>query len=387
MTIATSPRRLLVISAVMAALVLAGCGDGEDRPRVDVIEDSGSASGSSGSVSASGPVSSLPAASPSGAEYATASNVDAYFAVGLDLRDIRAVMAPASQGQPVDWAQATAIYQEGKNQTRADGTVRSLASIPNDDVQKMFANGASVYGRPNFIDAMIRDGLNGTGRGQGLSDDSRRQIVDKGIQMLMYGKALQELSAARTRIEQKNLDNNSGAPHAVDEAWGVIAGAPDNNGARPHALLQTATSRESNFKLEGKIRQPIEAAFVAAQKAAQAGDLAAFDKTHGEIKGYLNSIFYLASLRYAKTLEGDTEATARETHLAEGWAFSQTIRATVASGSASAAKTVEDTYNRSATGAFSASITAAIYSALNESAVIQALGIPAALVVTTPPAQ
>lgn len=387
MTIATSPRRLLVISAVMAALVLAGCGDGEDRPRVDVIEDSGSASGSSGSVSANGPVSSSPAASPSGAEYATASNVDAYFAVGLDLRDIRAVMAPASQGQPVDWAQATAIYQEGKNQTRADGTVRSLASIPNDDVQKMFANGASVYGRPNFIDAMIRDGLNGTGRGQGLSDDSRRQIVDKGVQMLMYGTALQELSAARTRIEQKNLDNNAGAPHAVDEAWAIVAGAPDNNGARPHALLQTATSREGNFKLDGKIRRPLETSFMSAQKTARTGDPAAFDRAYSEVKSYLNSIFYLGTLRYAKVLEGDVEAAARETHLAEGWAFFQTIRATVASASPSAVRTVEDAYSRSPGEAFPASATTSIYSALNEPGVIRALGIPASVVVTTPPVQ
>jgi hypothetical protein len=316
----------------------------------------------------------------------TVSNVDVYFAMGLDLRDMRALMQPATQGQPVDWAAVTAIYANGKNQTRADGTARSLASIPNDAVQAVFPNGATVYGRANFIDLMIRDGLNGTGRAQGISDDARRQIVDKGIQMLIYGKALQEMDAAKTRVAQGNTDNATGGPHAVDEAWGAIAGSPDNNGARPHSLLQTATGREGNFKLEGKLRAPLESALVAALAAAQKGDVAAFDKAYAETRGYMNTIFYLGALRYVKTLEADTTAAQRQGHLAEGWTFWQTIRATVAQASPSAAQTVEAAYTRNAAEAFPATETARVFAALNEPAVLTALGVPAALQVKTPPA-
>ena len=61
----------------------------------------------------------------------------------------------------------TGTGPDGKNQLRADGTARSLKSIPNESVQAVFPNGAQVYGSPDFINALIMDGLNGTGRGQG----------------------------------------------------------------------------------------------------------------------------------------------------------------------------------------------------------------------------
>ena len=388
-----------IFSLTLAALVLAAC-KGEDRPEVDVIGGNGSASVS---VSASGagpesaggatPTASRTAAAgaggttPASGAYNPVSNVDSYFQMGLDLRDMRAVMASAAQGGSVDWAAVTAIYGNGKNQVAANGTTRSLASIPNDSVQAVFPNGSSVYGRSNFIDLLIRDGLAGTRRAQGLPDDARRQIVDKGVQILMYGKALQELESAKTRVAAKNLDNATGAPHAVDEAWGAIAGAADDKGERPYGLLATATGREGNFKLEGKLRAPLESAFVAALAASQKGDAAAFDKAHADIKGYLNATFYLGVLRYGRPLEGDTTEAQRQGHLAEGWAFWQTIRAAVAGASSSAAQVVEAAYTRPAAQAFPASETTRIYAALNEPAVLRALGVPAALQVKSPPAQ
>ncbi|MGH2377199.1 MAG: hypothetical protein ACRDGT_01845 [Candidatus Limnocylindria bacterium] len=372
--------RLFATGAVLA-IALTAC-TGEGRPNVDVIENGGTGTGSA-SVSVSGPAA-APAPAAGGAGYSVVSNVDIYFAMALDLRDIRAAMAPAAQGEPVDWAAAKAIYENGKNQLRADGA-RSLASIPNDAVHAIFPNGAAVYGRPDFINAIVRDGLDGTGRAQGVSDNARRQMVDKGIQMLIYGKALQEMEAAKTRVAEGNTDNARGAPHAVDEAWGAVAGAPDNNLNRPYALLQTASGREGNFGLEGKLRDPLVAAFVASLAAAQEGDAAAFETAHEQVKGYLNTIFYLGSLRYVKELEGDDTAADRQTHLAEGWTFWQTIRAAVAQASPSAAETVEAAYTRSPDEAFPSSVTAEVYEALNDPAVIQALGIPSDVVVRTPP--
>jgi hypothetical protein len=57
----------------------------------------------------------------------------------------------------------------------------------------------------------------------------------------------------------------------------------------------------------------------------------------------------------------------------------------VASGSPAAAATVEAAYTRSPQEPFPAAETTRVYAALNEAAVIQALGIPAALVVRNPP--
>jgi hypothetical protein len=364
-------------SLLSVALLVAAC-RGEDRPTVDVIGGNGSASVS---VSASGPIS----AGVAPTRYAPVSNVDSSFNIGLDLRDIRAVMAPAAEGRPVDWAAATAIYETGRNQRRPDGTLRSMASLAGDAEQAAFPNSAGVHGRPNFIDALIRDGLNGTGRAQGLSDEARRQVVDKGLQMLIYAKAVQELSAAGALLQQGNTDNANGAPHAVDEAWAAVAGAPDQNGLRSYALLETALDREANFRLNGKLRDPLESAFAAVQAAAQVGDVAAFNRLRDEVRGYLNAIFYLGTLRSTKLAEGDTTEAQRQAHLAEGGTFFQAIRAAVAAASPSAAETVEAVYARSPSQAFPSSETTRVYAALNEPAVLQALRIPSLLVVRAPP--
>jgi hypothetical protein len=72
-------------------------------------------------------------------------------------------------------------------------------------------------------------------------------------------------------------------------------------------------------------------------------------------------------------------------HFAEGGTFFQTIRAIVASASPSAAQTVQTAYSASPDAPVPASMVTSVYSAMNEPAVIAALGIPAELVVTSPP--
>jgi hypothetical protein len=377
-----------VAPLVASALVLGACG-GEDRPTVDVIQGSPSAGGApSGSVSASGAdvAGPQPTQIP-GAIYNVVSNVDIYFAIGLDMRDMRALLSPAAEGRRVDWAAVTALYEQGKNQTRPDGTVRSLASLLTDSVYAIFPNGPAVYGSPTFIDKMIRDGIAGTGRSATLTENARRNVIDKGILMLAYGKALQEMEAAKARIAERNLDNNTGAPHAVDEAYATVAGALDGSGVRSYSIFGTATGREINFNLGGKLRNPMEAALTNALRAAQAGDAAAFDQAYAAFKGYMNATFYLSALRYAKVIEIQTNAAAREGGIAEGWAYWQTIRAAVAAASPSAAQTVESAFAQSPEAAWPASLTTRVYDALNEPAVLTALGIPADVQVKTPPPQ
>ena len=356
---------------------------------MDVIQGSPSSGGApTGSVSASGAdVAGPQPTQVPGSVYNVVSNVDVYFAIGLDMRDMRALLSAAAEGRQVDWAAVTALYEQGKNQRRADGTVRSLSALADSAVHGVFPNGASVYGSPTFIDRMIRDGIAGTGRAAGLSENARRNIVDKGILMLAYGKAIQEMEAAKTRIADGNLDNNTGAPHAVDEAYATVAGALDGSGIRSYSIFGTAVAREINFNLAGKVRNPMEAALTDALEAAQAGDAAAFDRAYASFEGYMNTAFYLSVLRYAKAVEIQTSAGAREGGLAEGWSYWQTIRATVAEASPAAAKTVEDAFAQSADREWPASLTTSIYAALNEPAVLTALGIPADVQVKTPPTQ
>jgi hypothetical protein len=203
--------------------------------------------------------------------------------------------------------------------------------------------------------------------------------------MLFYGKALQELEAAKTRIAQRNPDDATGAPHAVDEAWAIVQGPADSAGGYSAGLLATALGREGNFGLQNKIAIPLETEFTKSLDAARKGDAAAFDDAHRKIKGYLNAIFYLGTLRYTTELVNDQTPQARQVHIAEGGAFFQTIRSLVASASPTAAQTVQAAYSASPETPVPASMPTSVYGALNEPAVIAALGIPAELVVTSPP--
>jgi hypothetical protein len=379
-------RAIALLPLTCMLLIVSAC-SGEDRPTVDVIQGSPGAGGATtGSVSASGAdvAGPQPTQIP-GAAYNVVSNVDSYFAIGPDLRDVRALLSVAAEGRRVDWAAVTALYEQGKNQKLADGSTRSLASLLTEGVYAQFPNGASVYGNPTFIDRTVRDAIAGSGRASGLSENARRNLVDKALLMLVYGKALEELDAASSSIAANNLDPNTGAPHAVDEAYAALAGATDGSGIRSYAVFGAATSQELYFKLGGMVRNPLEAALTNAQRAAVAGDAAAYERAFADVRGLLNAVYYLGALRYAKAVEIQTSAAAREGGIAEGWAYWQTIRAAVTQASPAAARTVEEAFTQGADRDWPASLTASVYSALNEPAVLSALGIPADVQVKTPP--
>jgi hypothetical protein len=301
--------------------------------------------------------------------YTPVSNVDGYFNFSLDLRDIKDLIDAG------DWAGATAIYENGKNFVRDDGTLRSLQSLAiSEEVLAIFPNGAQVYGNPQFLDTHIQAGLDGTSRGAGLSDAARRQLVDKGIQAVIYAKALQEIESARTRTAEGNTDNETGAPHAVDEAAAIYLGAKNEEGVRAFSLSNTARSREGNFGLEGKLDVPLQMELASLQQAAQAGDLAAFEATEARVRGYLNAIFYLATLRYAgSTL--DAAVGDRPVPMAEGWAFFQTIRATVAQASPQTADRINELFSSNPESVPDTIVTE-VYDGLNSPAVLEALGFP-----------
>lgn len=362
-------RGALGATVLASALLLSAC-EGENRPQVEVIGGGGSVS-----VSDIGPEPGFSNPNLGGNEYAVASNVDSYFAMGADLRDVRAALAKS----PADWSTAMSIFENGKNQTTSNG-VRSLASIHNDAVNAVFPNSAAVYGRPDFINGMIRDGLAGTGRAAGLSDEARRRIVDNGIQMLLYGKAMSELNAAKTRLE----GGQTGAIVNVDETWAILAG-PAEGPLYPHALLHTADEREIEFRLQNMLIVPIRSTMIIAQQAASKGELLPFSQAYPEIVGPVNGIFYLSTLKAAQNAERAADANARSIALADGWSYWQTIRAAVAGASPSAAQTVEAAFTRNPAEPFTEAQETAVYAALNEPAVLRSLGIGAAITVRTPP--
>ena len=373
----------LVGAAVLILSLAAACGedDGEDRPGVQVIGQSGSVSGSvTGSVSGTGVVAASGAApSPIPTEhYTPVSDVVSHAAISLDMRDIGNLLQAAKTDEAVDWGAITALYEKGANSVKGDGSVRTLMSLAtSDSVLAEFPGGTD-------LDGNVRAGLSGRWQDRDVDDLVRRQLINKGLQAIIYGKVLQELTAARSKIEQGNTADASGGPHNVDEAWAFYVGTPDDEGNRGLSIAATARSRAGNFGLDGKVDAPLQQALAEALDASRKGDLAAYDAAAEQASGSLNTIFYLAALRYTKRAADDEEPGPRAEHLAEGWAFYQAIHPAVRSASASAASTVEGLLTRDPSGPVPADSVDAVYSALNEDAVVGALGIPSDVRVTSP---
>jgi len=364
--ISQRPRsHLLVRVFFFLVLTLTAClGPGEDRPGVVAIDPQ------SETVSVSG-IESGSATATSGASeiYTPVSNVDGYFNLSLDLRDIKGLITAD------DWTAAVAIYQDGKNSLHGDGTRRSLRSLAtSESVLAMFPNGEQVYGKPQFLDAHIQIGLNGTGRASELPNGARRQLVDKGIQTVLYAKALQEIKSARTRTAAGNTDDNNGAPHAVDEAAALYLGAANEEGIRAFSLSATARSREGNFGMEGKLDIPLQIEFASLQQAARVGDLAAFEAAEAKVRGNLNAIFYLATLRYTKSTLNASIAE-RPIPMSEGWAFFQAIRGSVAQTSPQTADRINELFSGTSESV-PGSIVSEVYKGLNDPLVFHALGVP-----------
>ena len=380
----------LLLAGVAIIATAVACGDGEDRPGVVVVEESGTVSVSgTGTGTGTGTATGTGTGTGTGADiglsffdgredYTPVSNVVPHASITLDMGEISSLLDAARAGEPVDWAAITSLYESGKNSVKSDGSTRSLAGYAtSESVLEQFPGGTN-------LDDVVRIGLTGSWNGRSIDDLTRRQIVNKGLQAVLYGKILQEMSAARAKLLDGNTDDASGAPHNVDEGWAFYVGAPGEENSFPYSLSSTARKREGNFGLQGKVDAPLEQALAEVLAASRNGNLTSFDAGVEKVRSYLNTIFYLATLRYAQEVADDENEGARSQHLAEGWAFFQSIYPTVRSASGSAGQIVGDHFSGDPAVAVSSAAVDRVYSALNQEVVIRALGIPEDVRVTSP---
>lgn len=269
--------------------------------------------------------------------YTPVSDVTAHAAIGLDAKEIRGFMEPATSGGTVDWAAAATIFAEGKNSKKGDGQLRALAALAPDDP----------------VTTVVSDAIGGTGSAAGAADPVRRQKVDKGITVILERKVLAELDAAVEKVADGKTDPASGAPHNVDEAWAFYT-------AEGHGPAATAAKRAGDFKKDGKVHEAVIAALSAAQSAATAGDAAALESAVADVEAALDYIFYLATFKYLDTKD---DAVTR----AEGETFYLAIQPELRREAAEADTAI--------TGAFASNQAAAGRSALNGPATLAVLGI------------
>jgi hypothetical protein len=315
--------------ALLALMAMAGaaCGDGEDRPGQVTAE---TPEGGSGSASAS--ASGAGGETTNGADgYTPVSDVAGYLAMGDDVAAIKEKLAKAKEGGAVDWPAVKAVWEQGGASKKSDGSMRTLKGLaPAPDVVAL-------------VDAAIAGGP---------SDAVRAQQVEKGATVMLARKVVQELDAAAKKVGEGKTAPADGAPHNVDEAWGVFT-------AKGNGPAATADKRAADFKREGKVREPIVAALAEAQKAAGAGDAAGLTAATAKVRTGLEYVFYLATHKY---LAG-ADAVAR----AEGAAFYLGIAPTV--------KAADPEADTAVAAAFQSGDAAAGRAALHKPAVLTALGI------------
>jgi hypothetical protein len=251
-----------------------------------------------------------------------------------------------NDGKPLPTREILDIYQNGKN-AKVGETVRSLRSFAtNPNRAKEFPDDATFYKSDTFLDDPVVAAINGTGPAASYTPAERRQAIQKGIARILRYWTVQELLAAEPKLRDGDVDPGSGAPHNVDEAWALYVGA-EQDGKYPFSLAATAQSREANFERPGLVDRPLREAFVQAQKATLARDLAGFQQAKNDIVSRLNALFYLSAARYvneaAKSVQAGN-ADAAKVGMMEGYSYYLAIQPIVAKVDAAADKAVVDAY-------------------------------------------
>jgi hypothetical protein len=130
------------------------------------------------------------------------SNVDGYQYFAVDFQDISALTNAVNEGVPLPSSDILAIYERGKNFRTPAGELRSLRAFARADARaREFPEAAAFYGSGTFLDAPVVQAIAGVGSASGYSPAQRRQVIQKGIQRILYYHVLQELSAALPKIE------------------------------------------------------------------------------------------------------------------------------------------------------------------------------------------
>ncbi|MGE0134685.1 MAG: hypothetical protein AB7T16_06060 [Dehalococcoidia bacterium] len=343
-----------------AALLLAGCsGDGEDRPRVDVIDDGGAAASSSvsGSVSASGaPSGSATTTAASGGSvsvpvgltaqtsgptksdgiYTPTTNREVYQKISSDYQEIVALTNLVNEAQPLPAAEILLMYEAGKH-TRIGTSSRSLRMWAREAARTTdFPDAVAFYKSATFLDTEIVDAIAKARTAEQYTDAQRRQAIQKGIQRILY-------HWTRHYLQRASVDLN---PGLVDEAWAIYVGE-ERDGKYPNSLAATAQSREGNFNRPGSIDTPLREALSRAQQAAAAKDQGAYDAAAADVYSRLNAMFYLGSVRYLnEALKSAQAGNADAAGVAqvEGYSFYLSIQPEVAKADAEADRAIVGYY-------------------------------------------
>ncbi|KAG7668890.1 hypothetical protein Ndes2437B_g06621 [Nannochloris sp. 'desiccata'] len=276
--------------------------------------------------------------------FVLASDVNGYPEVNLDVCDIKSLV----ESTPPNFEDAFTIYAEGKNAFRSSGRARTLmnwATNPElaDDpfVQPYIAE----YNEVLFLESFVTE-LNGT---TFLSEDDDRAAALyatlRSTVSVLY--MMHEMDVAMARTALNELDDDTGAPHALDEAYCIWAG--DTTGeCTPLGLAKEAAQAAG---LSNDLQAEFLELFLAMQVASRSGDSDAFNTAR---ETFINRGIVLPHIQMVlKNAQQMVERNPREqrgrpeagTAQAFAFAYYRTILPLVKEVSSTASSAIEDAIN------------------------------------------
>ncbi|PSC73557.1 Fe-assimilating 1 [Micractinium conductrix] len=270
------------------------------------------------------------------------SDVSGYLDMSQDVCDLIAAV------DAKDWNSAEAIYKNGQNSLRSDGTTRKLQEWALDGaVDESHWGLYSAYFKNDtaWLDTFIGAGFAGVAPWTDAA--ARAQVVKKGVQSnLLVAYMFHEVDEAHEELEEGLTDPKTGAPHLVDEAAAIYFGTTCPTGSVADVANKRATSFGTlttgpDGVCTAATNVAVAKAMAAMQAAAAAGDDAAYEAASKDLEKAIVTIFVQATLTYAAELDelvGAGNDTAAEE--AEGVAFFRTIAPLVAQVAADDAETI-----------------------------------------------
>ena len=252
--------------------------------------------------------------------YAYASDVSSHRLVPADVCDINGLLP---KDAAIDYDAIHAIYKDGVNSVKSDGSVRTIGGFAVGEGKK---HGVDTYfGTATPLHDFVISAIEGTGEFEGEADLVRRQGIQKGIMnQIMVAWTVHEINAALAKGADGNYDPASGAPHNWDEGWAFYAGSEPGCSA-----FATADKRGKDFGTlndsgESVANANIRAAFNSGRDALVAGDQAGAQAAADVIVKNLTVTYAQATMKYAKSVDSDIADGDMDTarvHQAEGYAF------------------------------------------------------------------
>ena len=321
--------RVAAAGFAAAALLLAGCDDGQVKP----AGASPTTTTTEPPVTPSGPI----------GGYQPVSDVAQHARMSLDVCEIHRLL----DARPVDFGAVAAVYRQGRFSDEKEGVKRTLGKFAGESRAAEDTLGRyERYLGAGWLNAFVGDAIDGIGAFAGESEAVRREAVRIGVRdQIMAAWALHELDAAAVKAAKGSFTKKSGAPHNWDEV------AAYYHGEKPECSpFSTVQARGEEFGIGTLLNRRIFLNLRDGQKALVSKNaLAATDARKKIVRditvAYLQSAISSAAAIDSALAQG--KADDARVAQATGWAYYRVVEPLIAAANTTSARAVAGVFDLS----------------------------------------